>query len=163
MKWLTQNRGSSASPKLCITASRFHQKMMSKGLNKWCLFKIIHTSLLDLTNSIIHLNLNQLWSRLFIIQRIFCGVEKLSCTSFVDLLCHHLSHPMPLLQHLNQALQCLIISWVHELTGRDGWKAFYDSIQQSWVIHCVGKKKKVMEKFVNNKSYTVNDRNISEL
>lgn len=86
----------------------------------------------------------------------------MSCTSIVDLLRHHLAHPMPPLQHLNQALQRLIISWVHELTGRDGWKAFDDYIQQSWVIHCVGNTK-VMEQCDNNKSQTVNDRNISDM
>lgn len=51
------------------------------------------------------------------------------CTSFVDLLCHHLADTMPLLQHLNQMGQRLVISRVQQLTRRQRWKAFHELIQ----------------------------------
>lgn len=59
---------------------------------------------------------------------------KSACTSFVNLSCHHLTNLLPPFQHLNQAGQCLIISWVHYITRGQHWKAFYEPIQQNWVI-----------------------------
>lgn len=56
-------------------------------------------------------------------------------TSFVELLIHHLTDAMPPFQNLNQARNRLIICRVHQLTGRQGWEALNELIQQSWVIY----------------------------
>lgn len=56
------------------------------------------------------------------------------CTSFVELRSHHLTDLIPPFQCLNQTGQSLIICWVHQVTRRKGWKAFYELIQQTWVI-----------------------------
>lgn len=45
---------------------------------------------------------------------------------------------MPLLQDLDQAWQCLIVSWVHQLTGGQRWQAFYELTQEARVVSCEG-------------------------
>lgn len=59
----------------------------------------------------------------------------MACTSFIELFRHYLADTMPPFQDLNQTGQRLIISWVHQLTGRQGWKAFHEFTQQYWVIY----------------------------
>lgn len=69
------------------------------------------------------------------------SVVAVSCTGSVDLLRDRLANAMPLLQHLNQTGQRLVVSWVQQLTGTEGWEAFYE-LTQNRVIYVVKKKKK---------------------
>lgn len=41
---------------------------------------------------------------------------------------------MPLFQSLDQTRQRLIISRVHQFTGRKSWEAFHDLVQQDRII-----------------------------
>lgn len=65
-----------------------------------------------------------------------CGKEKLVCTGLIELLLHHLTDMLPSFQDFDQAGKHLIIGGIHQLARRQSWEAFYELVQQTWVV-CV--------------------------
>lgn len=77
------------------------------------------------------------------------SVVAVSCTGSVDLLRDRLANAMPLLQHLNQTRQRLVVSWVQQLTGTERWEAFYE-LTQNRVIYDVNEKKRGWKSWCKN-------------